>query len=428
MAKSDGAGMLKGPERPLLLLLHESGDALEATSPPFDASAGAARLREAARGQGLLRPGGIPEDDLAVTGTELEEEAPPFDVEAGAARLRQAACARGLLSSGSEGSAEQAARRFRVGKVPLRAFRREATQMVSRTRQSETLGLAALALLGIAGGSVFAVLAGEGGKGHLRSIILGVVCATILVSVTAANRFIDMRFLRTGVAARERAVEERERAALSREKAEWGSTEAQIEAESHVVTALRARLSPALYCLGKIAAASSGTVGAPLIGSLTQAIVAAAIEHRNPEETRRSVFFTVKGDLMECVSYAGYEGRQDAESTIFRNSPDDPVGQHMFRLLGEGEALLIRDVGAVGLPVKFPSHRSYQAIIAAAVMAGESPCGILTLDASQADSLGRPDLEIMKTLASLLGIGLAVGVYSNKATVHVAAQGNGELP
>ena len=108
------------PERSLLLLLRESGDALEAASPPFDAAAAAARLREAARAHGLLQPGGIPPDHLAVTGGELEEEAPPFDVEAGAAQLRAAARARGLLSTGTseEDSAEQAARRFRVGEVP----------------------------------------------------------------------------------------------------------------------------------------------------------------------------------------------------------------------------------------------------------------------------------------------------------------------
>jgi hypothetical protein len=300
--------------------------------------------------------------------------------------------------------------------------------MVSRTSRAETLGLAALTLLGTAGGSVFGVLAAEGGKGHLRNIILGAVCATILVSVATVNRFIASRLLRTGVAARERAVGEREPAVLSKEAAEWHTAEAQAKVEACLILALRARLSPVLYCLGKIAAASSGTVEAPLIGSLTQAIVSAAIEHRNPEETRRSVFFRVKGDLMECVSYAGYEGQQDAGRTVFRNGPDDPVGQHMFRLLRERETLLIRDVNAADLPVKFPSRRSYQTIIAIAVMAGERPYSILTLDAPQADSLRQPDLEIMKTLASLLGVGLALGIYSNKPRVQVPAQGNREVP
>ena len=108
MAKSEGTGVPRGPQRSLLLLLRGSGDALEAASPPFDAAAAEARLREAARARRLLRTGGIPEDDLAITDVELEEEAPPFDVEAGAARLWEAAKARKLLSGDAlEDSAEQ---------------------------------------------------------------------------------------------------------------------------------------------------------------------------------------------------------------------------------------------------------------------------------------------------------------------------------
>jgi hypothetical protein len=88
--------------------------------------------------------------------------------------------------------------------------------MPSGMSRAETFGLSALALLGTAGGSVFGALASEGGEGHLRNIILGVVCAIVLVSVTAINRFIDIRFLRGRGIARERAVAARERAAFTR--------------------------------------------------------------------------------------------------------------------------------------------------------------------------------------------------------------------
>ena len=300
--------------------------------------------------------------------------------------------------------------------------------MPSRMSRAETFGLAALALMGTVGGSVFGALANEGGGGRLRNIILGVVCAVVLVSVTAINRYIDIRFLWAGSIARERAVGARERAALSQEGAEREAVEVQVNAEARVVIGLRTRLSPVLYFLGKIAAASPGTGEAPLIGSLTQAVVAAAVEHRELDEFRRSIFFAVKGDVMECTCYAGYEGKQDAGRSIFSNTPNDPVGQYMFRLLGEREALLIPDVDAVDLTVKFPDRRSYQTIIAAAVTAGESPAGILTLDARRADSLGQPDLEIMKTLASLLGLGLALGAHTNMPRLQVPAQGNRELP
>ena len=113
--------------------------------------------------------------------------------------------------------------------------------------RAETFGLAALALLGTAGGSVFGALASEGGEGHLRNIILGVVCAIVLVSVTAVNRYIDIRFLRAGGIARERAVAARERAASTQEGAERQAAEVQGDAETRVIIGLRARLSPVLY-------------------------------------------------------------------------------------------------------------------------------------------------------------------------------------
>jgi hypothetical protein len=304
--------------------------------------------------------------------------------------------------------------------------RKGSTRMASRTNRAKTFALVGLALLGTVGAFVFGVFAGEGGKDHVRNILLGVVCVAIPAIITAANRIIANKALRAEVGARERAVEGRERALRSKQEAEQQTTKVQINAEARLIFALRAGLSPVLYCLGKIAS-SSGTQVAPLLGSLTQAIVSAAIEHRHPAESRRSIFFAVNGGLMECVSYAGYEGQQDAARTVFANIPEDPVGQYMFRLLGEREAVLIPNVDAAELPVKFPSRRSYQTIIATAVMAGESPYGVLTLDAPQADSLGQPDLEIMKTLANLLGVGLALAVKGSRKAVQIPAQSSPEV-
>ena len=300
--------------------------------------------------------------------------------------------------------------------------------MVSRTSRVKTVGLPALALLGTVGAFVFGIKAGTPGKDQLRYILLGAVCAAIPVSVTAVNRFLANRQLRAEVSAREHAVQERERALLSKQDVVRKAAEVQITAEARLIFALRARLSPVLYCLGNIAAASSsGMPVDPLIGSLTQAIVSAAIEHQFPAEPRRSIFFAIKGDLMDCAGYAGYEGKQDAALTVFTDSPDDPVGRRMYRLLDDREALLIPDVDAGDLPEQFPSRRSFQTIIATAVIAGACPYGVLTLDAPKPDSLGQPDLEIMKTLASLLGVGLALAEHGGRPALQVPAQGSREV-
>jgi hypothetical protein len=60
-------------------------------------------------------------------------------------------------------------------------------------------------------------------------------------------------------------------------------------------------------------------------------------------------------------------------------------------------------------------------------MAGETPYGVLTLDAPQADSLGQPDLEIMKTLANLLGVGLALAAKGSKTALQIPAQSSPEV-
>jgi chorismate-pyruvate lyase len=266
-----------------------------------------------------------------------------------------------------------------------------------------------LALGGSAASSVvFGILAGEGGKGHVRNLLLAAGCAGVPATVAIVRQYRARRRLRGEVEARQRALE-RQR------EIEAQAANVQIEAEARLIVALRSRLSPILYYLGKIAdplgkiAAASSDTQAAESGRLTQAVVSAAIEHRDSRVSRRSVFFKLTGpSRMTCVSYAGYEGRQDASRTVFTDSGDDPVGQYMFQLLERREAALIPDVDAPEAPAKFPGRRSYESVIAAAVSAGDTPYGILILDASAAGALDNPDLETIKTLASLLGIGLAL--------------------
>lgn len=291
--------------------------------------------------------------------------------------------------------------------------------MASRANQIKFASLALLALAGTAGTFVFGILAGEKGKNHLLIVLLGVLCASAPVVATAIGRLVTNRLLRTEVDARERAVEEREHALASKEAAERQAAEVQITAEARLIFALRARLSPVLYCLGKIAAAGPGVPVDPLIGSLTQAIVSAAVEHGHAAADRRSIFFVIDNGVMRCVSYAGYEGQRDAARTTFTDTPEDPVGQQMFRLLAEQEARLVPDLADPSLPVRFPRRRSYQTIIAAAVTADQARYGVLTLDAPEADSLGQPDLEIMKTLANLLAVGLALAARFDKSALKV---------
>lgn len=265
-----------------------------------------------------------------------------------------------------------------------------------------------LALAGTAGTFVFGVLAGEGGRGHLRNLVLGGLCAVVPLAVGAASGIRANRRLRAEVEARNEAVSARERALESQQEAEREAARIQIEAEARLIFALRARLSAILYLLGTMAIQRPGADMGELLGRLTQAVLAAAVVHPDSASSRRSIFFRAVGDKMECAGYAGPEGHTDATRTVFARGSNDPVGAYMFRILDEGRAVLLPDVAAPDVSVRFPQDRSYQAAIAAAVAAGETQYGILTLDTADANTLGTTDLEIIKTLASLLGVGLAL--------------------
>jgi GAF domain-containing protein len=300
----------------------------------------------------------------------------------------------------------------------------EVAKMTSQKRRVLTAGMTLLALAGAGGSCVFGVLAGEGGKGHVRNILFGVLCAIVPLAVAAVGRVLSNRTVRAEIIRRDEALADRERALESKQAAEEEATRVKIEAEAQLIFALRARLSAILYCLGKISSRPPDDKVGELVGRLTQGVVAAAVGHRETSPARRSIFFKSVGTRMECDSYAGPEGQQDAARTVFSKTSADPLGPYMFQLLEQGDAVLVPDVDAPNVPVRFPDHRSYQTVIAAAVMAGEVPYGVLTLDAAEPNALGNTDLEIMKTLASLLGIGLALASADSDASSSILGQGN----
>src|SRR5229473_8668610 len=85
--------------------------------------------------------------------------------------------------------------------------RKGSTRMASRTNRAKTFALVGLALLGTVGAFIFGVLAGEGGKGHLRNILLGVVCVAIPAAITAVNRIVvNKRALRSKRAAEQQTA------------------------------------------------------------------------------------------------------------------------------------------------------------------------------------------------------------------------------
>jgi hypothetical protein len=138
MGKPDEAATPGEQEWPLLSLLRESGDDLEATSPAFDIAASAARLNGAASAQGLLSSGNLLDMAQTETSASLEEEA-SFDLEAGISRLKDVAHSRGLLSSSASEAFDAEAFLALVSRKEVLSH--SSTQAQSGTREESPVAL-----------------------------------------------------------------------------------------------------------------------------------------------------------------------------------------------------------------------------------------------------------------------------------------------
>lgn len=186
-------------------------------------------------------------------------------------------------------------------------------------------------------------------------------------------------------------------------RAERLAEQIEAEAEADMLVTLGSAFSPALHYLGRIATTSQRSTRRELGGHLAHAVVEAAVGLCGARQAR-SIFFRKRGNEMECECYAG---RSEPSRTVFSDKASDPAGQEAFKVVHEANAIQYDDVEKVA-PTGFPGSRSYRTFISVAVVAGDTGYGMLTVDAPEPNSFGEQDLEVMKTLANLLGVGLAL--------------------
>ncbi len=248
-----------------------------------------------------------------------------------------------------------------------------------RTRAAGLAFAAVLVLVagaGAVGSFVFGVLAGVNAASRTRYLIFGGLC---VVAPVLVSTFYEARTARA-----RRRIED-----------------VQVQAEARLLVTLGSALAPSLYSLGRIVETRNQKQKRELAGQLVQSIVAAAAELCGPDDAR-SVFFRLQGKKMECEAFAG---RAEPSRTVFSNEPSDTLGRAAFAMVHQADSVLYEDVGETA-PPGFAGPTSYRTFIAAAVTAGETPYGLLTVDAPEPGSLNEQDREVAKVLATLLGAGL----------------------
>jgi hypothetical protein len=192
-----------------------------------------------------------------------------------------------------------------------------------------------------------------------------------------------------------------------RERQANSGIELAIEYRTRLTVTLGDALTPIADLLGRINLADPGRRQA-LQAQLQQGVVDAAAALSGGQRTR-ATFFAVNGSQLVPQAWAGRAyppppqplGGKDRAARLLQ----DLVVQH--------QRLLVADVGERNRPVRVDATDAYQAIILTAVYAGTVELGLLCVDNPESGSLDSADLDILGTLAQLLGAGLVSEAWQN---------------
>jgi GAF domain len=190
-----------------------------------------------------------------------------------------------------------------------------------------------------------------------------------------------------------------------RQEAETRSVELlAIEADAKLRLVVGDVVTPIAEAVGRVHQAGAGLEQESLRGQLKQLIVEAAANLCDGERAR-ATFFELHDGVMRA---AAWFGRGDPPTTVFTDDPEDRRGQEALLLVRFHDWLLVDDVRAEPLPrgAEARPGATYRAFISVAVFCGERNFGMLTVDAPEPAAFDETDLNVMRSMAQLLGAGL----------------------
>jgi putative methionine-R-sulfoxide reductase with GAF domain len=160
-------------------------------------------------------------------------------------------------------------------------------------------------------------------------------------------------------------------------------------------------LTPLADLLGRINLASTDHKPA-LQAQLRQGAVDAVAALCGKERTR-ATFFVLQDAELVPEAWAGRAEAPPAQSLMAKDR-----SSKVFRdLVQRHGRLLVADVGDRQAPIRFGSFGGSRAVIMATVHAGNKEFGVLTADSPEPSALEAADLDLLATVAQLLGAGLA---------------------
>lgn len=194
---------------------------------------------------------------------------------------------------------------------------------------------------------------------------------------------------------------------VRKERQRKSAEQAAIEAAVDMRVTINDALDPIVRQLGRIATAPNRQERGNLREAAVLMILDSAKELIRGERVRACWFRIEDGRPLRLVP-ADYVGRADAPVTVFEEGT--PEGDSVFHMIRHNEHVQSSDVDRHPPPGWHGSAgHGYRSFIAVPVVAGQTPYGMLTVDAMNVGGVGRSEVPFVRLLAGLLADALAYG-------------------
>jgi transcriptional regulator with GAF, ATPase, and Fis domain len=194
---------------------------------------------------------------------------------------------------------------------------------------------------------------------------------------------------------------------IRKERQRKEAHQASIDAAVEMRVTINDALDPIVRQLGRIATATSKQERGNLREATIPMILDSAAHLIKGHRVRASWFRIAEGRprRLEPVQYAG---RADAPVTVFEEGT--PEGDSVFAMIRSNDHLQSSDVDRNPPPGWHGSAgHDYRSFVAVPVVAGQTPYGMLTVDAMNAGGVSRSEVPFVRLLAGLLADALAYG-------------------
>jgi GAF domain-containing protein len=194
---------------------------------------------------------------------------------------------------------------------------------------------------------------------------------------------------------------------IRKERQRKDAEQAAIDAAVEMRVTINDALDPIVRQLGRIATAA----GKQERGNLREATIPMILDsaaHLIKGRRVRACWFRIEDGRPRRLVPAQYAGRADAPETVFEEGT--PEGDSVFDMILHNQQLHSSDVG------RHPpdgwhgsADHGYRSFVAVPVVAGQTPYGMLTVDALNVGGVSRSDVPFVRLLAGLLADALAYG-------------------